>query len=109
MITVEEVRKLALSFPETDEHDHWGRPSFRVKKKIFITLWPIEMKAVLKLSLVDQSVFADYNSKIFHPIDNAWGKQGWTSVELKNVRKDMFKDAITLAWRHVAPKSLLKE
>ena len=108
MVDIDTVRKLALSYPETDEHDHWGRPSFRVKKKIFATLWPIEKRAVLKLSLVDQSVFTEYNPEIFHPIDNAWGKQGWTFVELKKVRKDMFKDALNLAWKEVAPKSLLK-
>ena len=108
MVDMDTVRKLALSYPETDEHDHWGRPSFRVKKKIFATLWPIEKRAVLKLSLVDQSVFTEYNPEIFYPIDNAWGKQGWTFVELKKVRKDMFEDALNLAWKEVAPKSLLK-
>ena len=109
MVDIETVRKLALSFPGTVEQDHWGRPSFRVKKKIFATLWPVEKRAVLKLSVVDQSVFTDYNTKIFYPIPNAWGKQGWTFVELKKVRKDMFVDALNLAWKEVAPKSLLKE
>lgn len=109
MVDIETVRKLALSFPATVEQDHWGRPSFRVKKKIFATLWPVEKRAVLKLSPIDQSVFTEYNPKIFYPIPNAWGKQGWTFVELKKVRKDMFSDALNLAWKEVAPKSLLKE
>jgi len=109
MVDIESVRKLALSFPETDEHDHWGRPSFRVKKKIFCTLWPIEKRAVLKLSVADQSLFSEYNAKAFYPIPNKWGKQGWTFVELKKVRKDMFKDALSLSWKTVAPKSLSKE
>ena len=109
MVNIDTVRKLALSFPETVEQDHWGRPSFRVKKKIFATIWPVEERAVLKLSVVDQSVFTEYNSKIFYPIPNGWGKQGWTFVELKKVRKDMFNDALHLAWSEVAPKNLLKE
>ncbi len=65
MVDIETVRKLALSYPETDERDHWGRPSFRIKKKIFCTLWPKEKRAVLKLSITDQSIFAEYNSEIF--------------------------------------------
>ncbi len=109
MVDIETARKLALSFPETVEQDHWGRPSFRVKKKIFATLWPVEKRTVLKLSVADQSVFTEYNPKIFYPIPNAWGKQGWTFVELKKVRKDMFTDALNLAWKEVAPKSLLKK
>ncbi len=107
MVNIDTVRKLALTFPETDEHDHWGRPSFRVKKKIFLTLWPTENQAVLKLSRIDQSVFMEYNSSVFYPVDNKWGGQGWTCVNLKKVRKDMFKDALQLAWKEVAPKSLV--
>ena len=38
MVSIETVRKLALSFPETDEHPHFERRAFRVKKKIFATL-----------------------------------------------------------------------
>ncbi|MEK6783258.1 MAG: MmcQ/YjbR family DNA-binding protein [Bacteroidota bacterium] len=106
MVDIETVRKLALSFPETVEQNHWGRPSFRVKKRIFATIWPAEKRAVLKLSLEDQSVFAEYNSEIFYPVNNAWGKQGWTFIELRKVRKGMFKDALNLAWREVAPIGL---
>ncbi|HEY9047929.1 MAG TPA: MmcQ/YjbR family DNA-binding protein [Ohtaekwangia sp.] len=108
MIDLETVRKLALSFPESTEQDHWGRPSFRVKKKIFLTLWPAEKRAVVKLSAIDQSVFCDYNETIFYPVTGAWGKQGWTNIELKKVRKNMFVDALNLSWQGAAPKSLLK-
>ena len=66
MVDLETVHKLALSLPDTDEHDHWGRPSYRVKKRIFLTLWPSEKRAVVKLSLVDQSVFCKYNNTIFY-------------------------------------------
>jgi len=30
MLDCETVRELALTLPEVEEHDHWGRPSFRV-------------------------------------------------------------------------------
>jgi hypothetical protein len=38
-MTTDEARRLALSLPETVEQDHHGRPSFRVKGRIFATLW----------------------------------------------------------------------
>jgi len=47
MLSVEEVRKLALSFPETDEHPHFEKSAFRVKKKIFATLSVKEMTLAL--------------------------------------------------------------
>jgi hypothetical protein len=55
MITLEIVRELALALPEVEEHDHWGRPSFRIRGKIFATLWPAEQRAMLKLPLAEQA------------------------------------------------------
>jgi hypothetical protein len=109
MIDVEAVRKLALSFPEAEEQDHWGKPSYRIKKKIFATLWLKEKKVVLKLNALDQSVFCDFKNEVFYPVPGAWGKQGWTMVDLKKVRKDMFEDALELSFKAVAPKTIVKK
>jgi len=57
MVSIETVRKLALAFPETDEHPHFERKAFRVKKKIFATLLEKDKTVNLKLTLEDQSVF----------------------------------------------------
>ena len=51
MVTTKDIRKIALSLPETEEREHWQRPSYRVKSKIFATLWETEQRAVLKLTL----------------------------------------------------------
>jgi hypothetical protein len=39
MITTDQARQLALGLPDAVEQDHHGRPSFRVEKRIFATLW----------------------------------------------------------------------
>jgi hypothetical protein len=78
--------------------------SFRTKKKIFATYWPKEKKAMLKLSLVDQSVFCTYDKAIFYPVPGGWGKKGATFVELQKIRKDIFKDALTTAYKNVLSK-----
>ena len=106
MVDVETVRELALAYPETEERDHFGRPSFRIRKKIFATLWPVEKRAVVKLTPVDQSIFCDYDRSTFYPATGAWGRQGYTVINLRKVRKDMFKDALNLSWQLVAPKKL---
>jgi hypothetical protein len=38
MLDSQTVRELALALPQAEEHDHHGRPSFRVTGKIFATL-----------------------------------------------------------------------
>ena len=38
-MTGDDARRLALSLPEAVEQDHHGRPSFRINRRIFATLW----------------------------------------------------------------------
>jgi len=104
MVDIKYFRALALSFPDTEEKPHFHLSSFRYKGKIFATYWEKENRAMLKLSIVDQSVFCDFDSTVFFPVDGAWGKKGATFVELKKVRKDMFIDALNLAYQQVATK-----
>lgn len=61
-----------------------------------------EKRAMVKLPIVEQSVFCSYDDSIFFPVSGAWGRQGATFVELKMVRKDMIKDALTVAYEAVA-------
>lgn len=103
MIDQETYRKLALALPEVTEAPHFDKQSFRWRNKIFATLWIKEDRAMLKLSLVDQSVFCAFDSQVFYHVPNAWGKQGATFVELKLVREDMFTDALNCAY-HVLTK-----
>ena len=106
MVSIEAVRQLALSFPETDEHPHFDRRAFRVKKKIFATLSEKDMTVSLKLTPVDQSVFCAFDTAVMYPVPGGWGRMGFTSVNLKKVKKAMFKDALTVAYCTVAPAKL---
>jgi predicted DNA-binding protein (MmcQ/YjbR family) len=102
MVSVDSMRKLALSCPGAEEKPHFEKTSWRVKGRIFATLDTKNNRACLKLSPAQQSAFSAYNRKAIHPVPNAWGKQGWTFVELPLVRKDMFKAALTVAYSEVS-------
>jgi hypothetical protein len=109
MVSIETVRQLALSFPETDEHPHFDRRAFRVKKKIFATLSEKDMTLNLKLTLVDQSVFCAFDNTVIYPVAGGWGRMGFTTVNLKKVKKAMFKDALTVAYCTTAPPKLAEK
>lgn len=98
MVSLSSFRQLALSLPNAEEQPHFNLASFRVKKKIFATLWEKEHRAMLKLPLVEQSVFCAYDKEIFFPVPGAWGKKGATFVDLKRVNKGMLKDALSVAY-----------
>lgn len=106
MVTIETARLLALSFPETDEHPHFDKKAFRVKKKIFATLDEKNKRMMVKLSPADQSVFCSFDKTVMYPVPGGWGRQGSTFIELRKVRKEMFRDAITMAFCTVAPPKL---
>ena len=103
MISIATFRSMALSFPETMELPHFEKTSFRIRKKIFATLDEKTHIAVLKLSLIDQSVFCHINKIIIYPVESGWGRQGWTKVELKKINRKILKDILTAAYCLVAP------
>ena len=109
MIKIDAFRKLALSFPETKEEAHFKKTSFRVKKKIFATYDDLNKRACIKLSEIHQNVFSSVDQSIIYPVNNKWGKQGWTNIELSKISKALFIDALTTAYCEVAPKKLAKQ
>ena len=106
MVEIESFRTLALSFPESSEAPHFEKTSFRAGKKIFATLDLKNNMACVRLSPIDQDVFSAFDKSIIYPLANKWGRQGWTMVDLKKVRMDLFKDMLTCGFCTVATKRL---
>jgi len=104
MVDIETARQMALSLPGAVEMDHFGAPSFRVKKKIFATMWVADERMVVKLSLIEQSVFKSFDATVFYPVPNKWGLKGATFVELKKVRQDMLADVLNISYQAVLGK-----
>ncbi len=106
-MTPAEYKRLALSFPETIESAHMGHPDFRVKGKIFATLWPKQKRGVVMLTPDQQELLVGAEPKIFEPVAGGWGKRGSTYVHLEHADKATVKSALQMAWRNKAPTSLL--
>src|SRR5687768_10617050 len=98
MVSYAEFRSWAMAFPEVTEEPHFEKTSFRIRKKIFATLDEKNGRAVLKLSPLDQDVFSAFDHTVIYPLNGGWGRQGWTAVELKKVRKPIFKEALKTAY-----------
>lgn len=103
-ITVDEARVMALSLPGANERDHWGKPSWRVKDKIFATLWVDEQRAVLKLQEADKESFPRLRPTDYGWIP--WGENRWMTVDLTQVEKETFRDLLVASWKRVAPRKL---
>lgn len=104
MLTDADVRRTALSMPEAQEKAHFGRPDFRVRNKIFVTIRPSEGRAVVKLSIADQAALVAMKPGTFSI--NSWSHPGWTNVDLTRTSEAELLHVVEAAWRTVAPKRL---
>lgn len=102
----EAVILLALSLPETTEEPHFDKIVFKIRKRIYATYDAKEQSVNIKLSEIDQDVFCKLGKGSIYPVANKWGKQGWTSIDLKSVDLTLFKDALITAYCELAPKKL---
>ncbi len=104
-MTTEHFKKLALSFPGTEEAAHFDRRAFKVvKRRIFATLHEESETANLKLSPQDQPVYCSIQPVDIYPVDNKWGLQGWTTFVLKNIEQSLMLDALEQAHKDAAVK-----
>jgi len=109
-MTPSDFRRLALSFPETEERAHMDHPDFRVAGKIFATLgYPDDGWAMVKLTPVEQEMFVTAQPAVFNPSTGAWGRRGATSVRLKAARKPTLRRALEAAWRLAAPQQIRQQ
>jgi hypothetical protein len=106
-VTPNDFRKLALSFPETEERAHMNHPDFRVAGKIFATLgYPNTGRGMVKVTPVEQEMLVRAEPSVFAPETGAWGRQGCTRVNLKGAKKTTMRRALAAAWQLAAPESL---
>ena len=100
-MTLQQASDIALSLPEVVEQPHFEKTSFRTNKKIFLTLDAVHKRGCVKLSLEDQDVFTTMQKEVVYPVPNSWGKQGWTFVELKDIKMAAFEDIVGVAYQEV--------
>lgn len=100
-----QLRAIAMSLPEVVERQTWGKPTFRVQNKLFVTLAPDGTSATLKSSREEQRALIAAAPDTFTTAPYL-GRHGWITVQLAHVDKTQMEELVTDAWRRVAPKGL---
>jgi len=97
MLTMPEARRIALSLPEATEEDHFGMPSFRVKKKIFATV-PDRDTIRIMIGPDEVATAISTDPKAFEEL--RWGRQlAGITVHLAKADKRQVADLLGEAWR----------
>lgn len=97
------------SLPEVIEVPHFDKSAFKVRKKIFATYDPKRKRINLKLSVMEQDLFSLINKQAIYPVDNNWGRKGWTYFHADEVDPEILKEAIICAYSNSAPQKLLNQ
>jgi hypothetical protein len=109
-VTPATFRRLALSLPEASEGSHMGHPDFRVRNKVFASLGaPDGGWGTIKLVPEQQEVLLASEPLMFRPAAGAWGRRGWTQVNLAAANAATLGSALAMAWRNTAPKTLVAQ
>lgn len=99
-MTVNDFRRIALSFAGAEESSHMGAPDFRVGGRIFATLASQKQGyGNLMLNLEQQAAFVEDLPDVFLPIPGGWGRMGMTHIRLAAATEDVLAGALHTAWK----------
>jgi hypothetical protein len=107
-MTPKQLERIALSLPDVTESPHFDRRSFRVAKKIFMTMTADGKEAMVGVAARE----AREALSAAHP-DTFFSYGGWTErngavgVRLALVEESLMKALVIESWKSRAPKRLL--
>lgn len=101
-MTADDFRALALAVAGAEEKSHFGKPDFRCRGKIFASLGPEPGLATLKLLPEEQEMLLSAEPGLARPAAGAWGRQGWTRLDLGKADRATLADLVARAARNVA-------
>jgi hypothetical protein len=101
--TKADVQKIALGLEGVAQVDHFGRPSYRTKKRIFAVMRPDGL--YLDFDEERKEFLFEADPKTF--VKYMWGKRANVIVQIDKVSKTELEALIKEAWRknYVPPKA----
>lgn len=94
-----DVKRIARSLEGTMSAPHFDRTAFKVVRT-YATLAADGLSLNLKLTPDEQEFKMLMAPQIFTAIPNAWGRQGWTTVDLAAIDGPELEASLTMAWEH---------
>jgi hypothetical protein len=102
----DEFRGAALAFPEAQERETWGHPTFRVREKMFATMSTAGDAATVKASHEAQAALVGSEPQTFS-VPAYVGQHGWVGIRLDRVDPEEAVELLDEAWRMTAPKRVV--
>jgi hypothetical protein len=105
--TIDDVRQITRSMPETEEVLTWGTDvTFRVRGKIFAIGADDSHDLSVKATPATQAELIDLDPATFS-VAAYVGRFGWIRVSLDQIEPAELRELLVEAWRLTAPKRLV--
>jgi hypothetical protein len=105
-----DLRKVALTFPESAEVEAWGRPTFRAGKKIFAIFEGSDDHpyGVIFKPEADERLALLEDRRFYSP--PYWGPGGWIALDFAAAPVDWeeIRELLDASYRQVALKRMLR-
>ncbi|OBB15233.1 hypothetical protein A5761_14065 [Mycolicibacterium setense] len=106
MLDSDDVRRIALSFPETVEKERWNHPTFDVAGKMFVTAPDDQASIAVRCPRFDRDELVAAEPHKFwvarHEASSAWVRVRLSALEDSLELRDILLDS----WRQAAPDRL---
>jgi hypothetical protein len=101
MPTASDVRKIALALDGVSEVEHWDKPSYRTKQRIFAVMRPDG----LCLHLPDERKQFLFQAAPEVFVQFMWGKTANLIVQIAKLSKQELEGLVREAWQNATPSS----
>ena len=109
MITFDDMRGYAMALPEVEEKSHFRLPGFRVADKLLAHLEKGGTHAVICVSQDEAKAASVEKPDVYQEVWRDGRIFVGLRVDLAKVTEQRMQELIEHAWRHRAPKRLVKE
>ena len=108
-MTFDEIRAIALSFPEVEEHMVFGGPTFRIKKRFLASTAKIDPDTLcLKLPDALERKFLMETQPDVYYVTEHYENFDSILIRMSAVQSAEFRHLFEKAWLSYAPKKLVK-
>lgn len=109
MVTVEDIRKVALPLPRTEEALVRDRIKFRVGRLVYLALSRDETSMGFAFPKEERAALIAAEPEKFFPPERSDERYNWVQAWLAALDQDEMRELVIDAWRMCVPKKVAAE
>ena len=107
-MTFDDVRKIALAWPEVEDGSSYGTPALKVRKKLLVRLREDRDSLVMPGVPIDErEMLVESQPKVFYFTDH-YKDYPYVLIRLSKTRRATVEPLLRRRWRTVASKAAIK-